>query len=825
MGSDLYDVQISSYREWAAKEARQRALAYGQNADNTARFFAGEESFLELTLVVHSIHPDAPVSWDHTFILRLVDEAVLRGPLEPFGFTWQHTPLAKHIEGFWEMSPKIDPKNHNLPVLSTEVVTAFKGKPGRNYNPMGDTATITFFIPKKFAPNIEKVSGFESRAWGGPTWRDCEHDPEIMPQRLLHFKPLSRSWYANTSGLHRFSENGAENIPAKKVAAKQYRSIAPRREGGAWMLSESALLTVSPEGSVDLVFELAEHVRDDATGTSLAITKQGDLWIFTSAGLLIRRASGDVEFASSYLGKKMPTCMIAAPDGRMILGTKNGLVIIGPDGSSKTLADELGDKQVHYVAANPDGTLWAIGYARKLTRVRPDGTIDVFGNRQGIEGFVQPVPMPDGSVFFEYHHQLSEIKKDGPGAKSSAFARTIVPRGVDRYLQDGETIWLGTRENTLVYLAEGRVPTCFVFDNTLPELHGQKQHVLGFCFSPAGDLYWLTDLGLFFISKEAFEKAKHAAPLNADRPDFATIQPMTSQAQAAAKKGVDFQGKVVVLTGTLATMSRDDAQKILVERGAILSDSVSKKTHYLVAGAKAGSKLSKAESLGIPVLGEEVLLAPAPDPKVPPETLPDVPTKELTAAEKARHFPMSDVPHSTAGSLDPDLMRRIVESGEPLTEKQWKSILTKHRTFLKNGFAGGAWQTLEVSGLVIAILPGAGKQQADLSRKIISSGFDARKAKLAWVNACCVVAEGVDFSETDVSNGLFTDSFLKGANFEKADVSRVDFSRANLENANFRHANCVNADFENANLTGADFRGANLEGARFPGSILEKVKI
>ena len=66
-----------------------------------------------------------------------------------------------------------------------------------------------------------------------------------------------------------------------------------------------------------------------------------------------------------------------------------------------------------------------------------------------------------------------------------------------------------------------------------------------------------------------------------------------------------FEGKTFVLTGTLPTMTRDEASAMIESRMGKVTSSVSKKTDYVLAGAAAGSKLTKAQNLGIKIIDEE----------------------------------------------------------------------------------------------------------------------------------------------------------------------------------------------------------------------------
>jgi DNA ligase (NAD+) len=103
-----------------------------------------------------------------------------------------------------------------------------------------------------------------------------------------------------------------------------------------------------------------------------------------------------------------------------------------------------------------------------------------------------------------------------------------------------------------------------------------------------------------------FADARHRAELTRLR-SFGLHWPEGPPAARQNKQALPLSGVTVVLTGTLPGLSRDEAAERLQALGAKVSSSVSKKTNYVIAGAEPGSKLKRAEQLGIEVLDERGL--------------------------------------------------------------------------------------------------------------------------------------------------------------------------------------------------------------------------
>ncbi|MNZ95888.1 DNA ligase [compost metagenome] len=213
--------------------------------------------------------------------------------------------------------------------------------------------------------------------------------------------------------------------------------------------------------------------------------------------------------------------------------------------------------------------------------------------------------LPD--VGLEVAHEIHSFFED-------AHNRTVIAQLLERGLQLQE---------------EGELHPEFAACATLAELLN-KLNIPGIAATgaknladAAGSLDGVIDLSQDWLSlsvtKGLSEKARQAlreffaAPANAARARAIEAQlrefGMHWQSAKKAVAGLPLAGQTWVLTGTLEAMSRDEGKARLEALGAKVAGSVSAKTHCVVAGPGAGSKLTKASELGVPVLDEQAFLA------------------------------------------------------------------------------------------------------------------------------------------------------------------------------------------------------------------------
>jgi DNA ligase (NAD+) len=175
-----------------------------------------------------------------------------------------------------------------------------------------------------------------------------------------------------------------------------------------------------------------------------------------------------------------------------------------------------------------------------------------------------------------------------------------------------------------------------IADNLLDSIEASKSRPLGRLIAAlgirgVGDVS-AGDLARHFVDLEALSKARaeqleqldgigpsvaqsvadwFALPYNKQvlkKLKAAGVWPQGGQSANAKSRASDvFEGLTFVITGTLPNFSRDDAKEFIESHGGKVTDSVSKKTSYLVLGESPGSKYEKAKSLGVKIIGEDEL--------------------------------------------------------------------------------------------------------------------------------------------------------------------------------------------------------------------------
>jgi DNA ligase (NAD+) len=136
----------------------------------------------------------------------------------------------------------------------------------------------------------------------------------------------------------------------------------------------------------------------------------------------------------------------------------------------------------------------------------------------------------------------------------------------------------------------------------LADHYGNLQAILQ---ATADELITLPDVGGIVAESIVSFFADPRMRLSIERMLASGVEPSVTVRSVVADDGNIFYGKTVVLTGSLPTLSRDEAGKMLEAVGAKISGSVSKKTDFVVAGESAGSKLTKAQELGIRIIDSE----------------------------------------------------------------------------------------------------------------------------------------------------------------------------------------------------------------------------
>jgi DNA ligase (NAD+) len=210
---------------------------------------------------------------------------------------------------------------------------------------------------------------------------------------------------------------------------------------------------------------------------------------------------------------------------------------------------------------------------------------------------------------------------DGLGEKLAA---QLVSRGLAKDFGDlyllGTPVWaelerMGQKsaENLVAALERSKQTTLRRFLNALgiPQVGEATAAALARHFGDVRRFLAASEEELMAVRDIGPESAREIRAWTSEPQNVAVVEKLLAAgvvpAPEAVASGGFLAGKTVVLTGTLARLSREDAKAEIERRGGRVSGSVSRKTDLVVAGEEAGSKLKKARELGVRIVGEEEL--------------------------------------------------------------------------------------------------------------------------------------------------------------------------------------------------------------------------
>lgn len=170
-------------------------------------------------------------------------------------------------------------------------------------------------------------------------------------------------------------------------------------------------------------------------------------------------------------------------------------------------------------------------------------------------------------------------------------------------------------ENILSSIEEKRTVTLprFLISLSIPNVGEETSYDIASHFKTFDAIQKATEEDFMSVSGVGPVVAESLFNFFRDTDNIQTIRHLRAQVTVIEEKHTasrsKISGKTFVLTGTLSSMGRDEAKEKIRAHGGAVSSSVSKETDYVVAGEDAGSKLKKAEELGVPMLSEEEFIA------------------------------------------------------------------------------------------------------------------------------------------------------------------------------------------------------------------------
>lgn len=265
--------------------------------------------------------------------------------------------------------------------------------------------------------------------------------------------------------------------------------------------------------------------------------------------------------------------------------------------------------RIHYIVRNQgDGSAGASFYGDKESAQLASDIEDEGGEAFGDNPHAQDMSFDANGALMNPDNTLAGIRREiaereGEDVEDEDDSMTVAFNKASVPAQNGP--YTGTVWYVLTNGGDGSANIAFFADEETAELAAEAESEPLNENGPHKKVFKFDENGTLLNPSSSLSALKsELAELRGEEVDEDEIEEDTPAPAPAAANGFDIAGKKIVFTGTLSTMTRKQAEATATSLGAEVVGSVSKNTDILVVGADAGSKLQKAQDLGVTILTE-----------------------------------------------------------------------------------------------------------------------------------------------------------------------------------------------------------------------------
>lgn len=523
MGSDLFDVSLTNHVELSRVQAYERCLLRGYSPWQLNLFFERDDAqqWLELALEVKTIHPDADLGWDPTFLMRIIDSGVVDAEL------WRDKP--KHEQAFGFKDSPFSVYNGGYDVFlgmdfwtnkNIIWVDHIQYTPPAKHD-WDDRCSYVVILPKYLAPNLAEVKTWASRAWPGKLAQFHHDDVNNRQRRCVETRNIYPTMIMEKGKVTKF-ENG-QAVPC---------SIKwPKRKVDTWLRSpQGEDLFVCGRAVYRLLDDYAHEEVSFANATgkikTLFFNDDGSVWLAMSKELLLWKDGELLEThnrANGFLSNKVLS-FHKRSDGSLIAYGDRGLSIHQADGTWLDITNKQWITSGSTSAiVDAQDRLWTYAWSRSGINTLYLSPGNEVVKDQSIEDYLlASASQRDGAFVQVVSQKIFYVPPDHNTVEHLALLNVFFEKNMYNIDVIEQTMWIAFQDSSIAALQPGQ-PVRLFTDARLaehPELAEQvtDQYVLS-----NGDLCVLFKNKLHIYDLSQLMATVHREPDNAPFVDLTDV--------------------------------------------------------------------------------------------------------------------------------------------------------------------------------------------------------------------------------------------------------------------------------------------------------------